>query len=881
MGERRLIKPDHFLMAALFLLSSVIIPGKSFAQLQTARIFINGMVLQRDADIPVWGVANPEDTVIVTVSESSDTTFADESGNWMAVLDPLPAGGPYQMIISNGDQTLTRSNVYIGDVFLAIGQSNMEMTLSQADGGAAEAASANNETIRQFKIPKAIATEPASDIPSGSSWTPATSSYAGNFTALGYYFARDLQAEIGVPVGLINASYGGARIEAYMSDEMLGFDETWITLANGENERQPTLIYNAMIHPILQVPLKGMLWYQGESNADNMEDALAYGDLFQRMINAYRDLWNMPELPFCWVQLPGYGTPADENSPAAWDAWPQLRACQSRALALPFTGEVTTIDVGDVDIHPTNKEPVGHRMSLVVRKVVYGEDIVYSGPRYKTHDLLENGRIKVKFDYVGDSLISTSVNDTIHWFALGDGQGNLYPATAILDGDSVLVWNDAVPDPAILRYAWEYNPQNVNLYNADSLPAAPFLVDVVYPGFEISEFITTSTLLERGSSAILTWKVHGATQISLNGVTVDSIGGMEVWPIDTMSYTLKATDRLNPDQRDSATIIIDVIDPLPTIFISTDQGDLIEPGTEITINADANAPGGGTVTQVEFFIDGTSIGVDTEAPYTINWTPPEDGDYTITGRVTNSDGVSVDSDPLVITVTYLVLTIYEAEDASFTGGGTIRSSSNASGGQYLDLTDAWVLTFAGVHADTTGIYQMHIRYLLNYESPKAQNLFINGDFIQEITFTAPNTSTWLTYKISVELVEGDNEVEFQGVWNWMSFDYIALALPGEPPEDTVEVVNTERVSDQFDLSVLPNPFTSSTFIRYSIPEPGNVTLDIIDLNGRKVAGLSEEYCLAGENNFLFSPEGFGEGVYLLRLTYNDSVTLFRKITLIR
>ncbi|MGD2034526.1 MAG: sialate O-acetylesterase [Bacteroidales bacterium] len=250
------------------------------AQLQTSPLFTNGMVLQRETGILVWGSADAEDTVSVSLNGELSSSFADTDGNWMVSLPAMTAGGPYEMVISNNKENLTRANVYIGDVYIAAGQSNMEMTLSQADGGSAEAAAADNQTIREFKIPKTVSNEPVEDLPSASVWRPATSSYAGNFSAVGYYFTGDLQAEIGIPIGIINASYGGARIEAFMSEEMLGFDETFVILANGEQERQPTLIYNAMINPMVKkLPFKGFLWYQGESNADTREDALAYGDL--------------------------------------------------------------------------------------------------------------------------------------------------------------------------------------------------------------------------------------------------------------------------------------------------------------------------------------------------------------------------------------------------------------------------------------------------------------------------------------------------------------------------------------------------------------------------------------------------------------------------
>lgn len=862
----------------------MLLPALTFAQLSTSRIFTNGMVLQRDANIPVWGSCDPFDTISVTVNASSATTLADQEGNWLVTLDPMSAGGPYQMIITSGEQTFTRSDVYIGDVYMASGQSNMEMALSSADGGAAEAAAANYPSIRQFKVPKTVATEPSDVIPTSSSWTPATSSYAGNFSALAYYFARDLQAEIDVPIGIINTAYGGARIEAFMSDGMLGFDETWVTLANGENERQPTLIYNAMIHPFLRVPIKGIIWYQGESNADSREDALAYGELFQRMINAYRQLWDMPGMPFLWVQLPNFSDPADELAPGTWDAWPQLRAGQSRALALPNTGEVITIDVGDVDIHPTNKEPVGARLALLARAEIYAGLFDPSSPRYKTHELLADGKVKIEFDHVAGGLVATGdQGDSLRWFSIADANGNLYPAKAVLDGDSVIVWNDAVAEPAVVRYAWEYNPEGVNLYNDSLLPAAPFMIDVVYPGFSISEFNATDTLLERGSSAILTWKVYGANDITLNGEPVDSIGGMEVWPLDTTEYMLIATSRLNPEDKDTVSIRIDVIDPLPTIFIESRQGDLVEPEVEVTITAGANAPGGGSVTQVEFFVDEVSIGVDAEYPYEVNWLPPDTGDYAITAVVTNDMGVSATSNTIHLTVSYIILIIYEAEEATLVGG-SIQNSSQCSGNKYVDLQDAFVLTFNGVLADSAGEYMMHIRYRLNYESPKSQDLYVNEEFIEQIAFTAPNTSSWQTYKINVNLPEGENEVKIVGVWNWMSFDYIALAVPGVPEDttsDTTALVEHRISGEATHMKITPNPTSGLAILKFTLPEEGDICLDILDMAGKQVAHLSEARISAGENSMSINISDLNEGIYLLKMSQRNVPIAMEQIVIRR
>jgi sialate O-acetylesterase len=861
----------------LFLLLAGVCGPFADAQLQTARIFNNGMVLQCEMDIPVWGTAGAGDTVVVSLNGVSDTAIADEAGKWEAKLAAMSAGGPYTMTIISGNTTLTRTDVYLGDVWLASGQSNMEFKLSQSEGGTAEIAVANNQTIRQFLVQNTLGDEPAEDVPSNSAWTAAIAATVGNFTAVGYYFAKYLQQDIGIPVGIINASKGGARIETFMSEEMLGYDEKDITLANGEAERQPTVAYNTMIHPLLRAPIKGIIWYQAESNGDNMEDALSYGHLFKKLINSYRELWGLGDIPFIWVQLPNQGAAATESAPNAWDAWPKLREAQSKALVLPNTGEATTMDVGDVDIHPVKKEPVGKRLSLVARKVAYGEDLVYSGPRYKGHILPGDGSVKIGFDHVGGGLVAkNSIGDSIHWFSMAGSNGTLYKADAVIAGDSVVVKCAQVPEPAIIRYAWEYNPVNINFYNAEDLPAVPFYIFAVNPGFGIRSFASTATVIERGKSAVLSWEVYGASSVTLNGEPVDSIDGLRVLPRDTAVYILRAVNRNNEAETDSATLTIDVIEPRPTILLKSDVGDMVAPGTEITFTAELTIPEGLTIEKVEFYIDDALLFTDTEAPYEVTWTPLGAGEYAVKAVVTDANEKMVESNTIDLVVTNLTVLTFEAENATRTGSGSVKSSTKASGGKYVDLTDAWTLTFSGIHVPETKEYQLSIRYLLNYESPKTQNLKINGVLFTSIEFTAANTNTWMTYRLDVPLAAGDNEIMIEGVWNWMSFDYISIAGEGLV---SIRDIEPDRNSGLMLSDNFPNPFSRSTRIDYFLPQTGHVLLEVFDVNGRRVASLVNEEQMAGTHSCQFvAGKDIYCGVYVAKLSFNQN-TLTRRMVI--
>jgi hypothetical protein len=533
---------------------------EGLSTVQLSKIFANGMVLQRDKEIPVWGTASAGDTITLTFLGSNVLAVADTGGKWNAAIPAKAAGGPYMLVVLCKTQTIALSDVYVGDVWLASGQSNMEMQINAPiDSASALIAAANYPAIRQFKIPKALANDPISDLPAGSAWTPATSAYVGNFTAVGYIFAREIYQDQGIPIAIINSSYGGSRIETWMSKEMLGYDESDTVLASGQAERQPTLAFNAMINPIKRFPIKGIIWYQGESNADVMSDAVAYGGIFKTMIAGWRDLWGLGNIPFLWVQLPNYGEVF--STPQTWDVWPQLRAEQSSALVLPSTGEAVTIDVGSTDIHPTNKLPVGRRLALVARKVAYGEDLVYQGPRYKRNHLRADGKVEIEFDNVADSLVAKdSLNGGIGAFALAGSDNNLVWAQAAISNGKVVVWNNSVGDPLIVRYAWEYNPAHANLYNSAGLPTAPFLADV-NPGFKITRFQAERSPIERGQSTSLAWRVFGASSITLDGGSVDSVGTVTVAPAATTTYTLLATNRENPGEMDTARVTIAVLDP--------------------------------------------------------------------------------------------------------------------------------------------------------------------------------------------------------------------------------------------------------------------------------------------------------------------------------
>ena len=592
------------------------------------------------------------------------------------------------MTIASGTQTRTLGEVYVGDVWLASGQSNMEWTLGQADGGQAEAAAANDPQLRQFKVPKGLADEPSNTLPNGAAWTAATSTAATrNFSAVGYYVGRELREVLGVPIGILNVSYGGSRIETWMSEGMLGYDEQDVELANGEPERQPTVAWNKMMAPLLGLPVRGVLWYQGESNADSEADARAYGDLFQTMITGWRNALGDADLPFVWVQLPNFGAPqtVGQGAPPNYNAWPILRQNQSRALALPNTGEVVTIETGQptssgsVDIHPTNKEPVGERMALVVRDVAYGEDVVSGGPRYASNELLDDGSVAISYTDLGTGL--ANADGTLNGFTVAGADGPFVWADAEIDGDRVIVSSPSVPEPAAVRYAYQYNPGtagapgSADLTNAEGLPAAPFDA-VVNPGFSIAQFAAARATIEAGQSTVLSWRVFEAATVTLDGASVALEGSQSVTPAETTTYTLEATEASGATL--SETVTIEVLDPS---LIDRAQG---QPATASTVESCCGDP----------LLAAYAVDDDLTTRWASAWSDGQDGrpeepnyDGTPDDEWLAVDlGAVIDVDRVILTWEAAFGTVYELQ-TSFDGvTWTTAYREDASDGDVDDVT---------------------------------------------------------------------------------------------------------------------------------------------------------------------------------------------------
>lgn len=474
------------------------------------------MVLQRDRPVPVWGTARPEQAVAVEFSGQRKEAKTSAGGTWRVDLNPLPASASGQALVVYSGTTPVRrfEDVLVGEVWLASGQSNMAWTVSEGGvsvkNAAAEIASAHFPLIRQLKIPKRNTKEPQTGFQA--EWTVCSPETVGGFSGVAYFFARELFQKLNVPIGIINSSYGGTPIEAWLSGETFAsapacagarqrFAETeknWpeiLSAYRAEKEawtreaeaakasgtkldkpmpRQPVgaghpyspvTVYNAMLHPLVPYALRGVIWYQGEANVKRAGD---YESVFAAMIRQWREEWGQGDFPFYFVQLANYR--GDDPTSPDW-AW--LREAQSRALALPNTGMAVAIDIGDPnDIHPRNKQDAGRRLALVALDRTYKVDAgESSGPVLAKSRRVQNG-LELQFDH-GNGLL---VKDPRRDFEIAGSDRKFFPASAEVVGNSVLVSAPEVKDPVAVRYAWANAPV-ATLFNAAGLPAAPFRTD--------------------------------------------------------------------------------------------------------------------------------------------------------------------------------------------------------------------------------------------------------------------------------------------------------------------------------------------------------------------------------------------------------------------
>jgi sialate O-acetylesterase len=484
--------------------------ASALAEVRLPSVLSDHAVLQRQRPIHVWGMATPGARLTATFHSQKAMAEADPLGKWSLYLQPESAGGPYALSITGDGAEKTVSDLLVGDVWIASGQSNMEMPLAGFPPTAfikdsdREIASAANPQLRLLLVDHKISDFPLNDV--SSSWTRCTPETARHFSAAAYFFGREIAAREKVPIGLVDSTWGGTPADSWVSLNTLGSNanllpafasraafadrqidldaqiasekrEDEVAKAAGkpapshmwhpyETSWLPSALYNGMIAPLTPLSIKGFLWYQGETNS-SPDRAPFYNTLFAALIADWRSHFAQGELPFLFVQISSFNSPGED--------WGLIREQQRRTLSVANTAMVVTLDVGQPDnVHPADKQTVGARLALAARGLVYGEPVVYSGPAFRqaTPEFRPDGTsdLRIWFDHA-ESLSNHGA--ALNGFELAGLDHHFLPASARIEGQTVLVHSDTLPHPRFVRFGWMGVVQE-SLYNAAGLPASTF-----------------------------------------------------------------------------------------------------------------------------------------------------------------------------------------------------------------------------------------------------------------------------------------------------------------------------------------------------------------------------------------------------------------------
>jgi sialate O-acetylesterase len=496
----------------------------SLSQAQPANIFGDHMILQQGVPLPVWGTAKPDAKITIIFNDQKKNVKADKDGQWSVKLGPMKVGGPFRMTIK-GSGSFEFSDIYIGEVWLCSGQSNMDMTVARedrywcgVDNEKWEVDNANYPLIRVYDTEYTPKDEPQKNVKGA--WEVCSPRTVGHFSAAAYFFAREIYEKYKLPIGLITTAYGASTAEAWISrpavqshpqlaylleeyaKKCAAYDtskaaqlkyndayQVWKKDADKaamegkdkprepknpdpkKDQHNPCVLYNGMVAPLVPYAIRGALWYQGESNGPT---AKLYATLMETLIDDWRNAWKQGDFPFYYVQLANHQVLI--NEPVKDDPMVIVREEQLKNLSVTNTGMVVAIDNASADdlnnIHPKNKQEIGRRLALIARTKVYGDTVIFSGPIY-TKMTIENNAIRIQFDH---AIGMRAKGDSLEGFAIAGQDKKFVWAQARIEGKSVVVYADGIEKPVAVRYGWAKNPRG-NLYNKAGLPASPFRTD--------------------------------------------------------------------------------------------------------------------------------------------------------------------------------------------------------------------------------------------------------------------------------------------------------------------------------------------------------------------------------------------------------------------
>lgn len=490
----------RYLSSLVLLCLATGLPLTASAEVQLPKIFGNHMVLQRDQENRIWGWAEAGEKLTISIAQHTVQTVTNAQGRFEAKLPAMQAGGPHSLTIT-GTDTVEFKDVLVGEVWVCSGQSNMQWSVDQANDPDLEKLTAKFPKIRLITVPRVGTQEPQDDFEG--EWQQCSPETVGQFSAVGYFFGRQLHQTLNVPIGLIDNAWGGSACEAWirrdtledqaqyqpLMDRWVAIEKEYATISkqpNGDKkakqrlanvtrqmrgQHRPGNLYNGVLRPIIGYGIRGVIWYQGETNASR---AYQYRSLFPLMIQQWRDEWKQNAFPFYWVSLADFR--AEVNGPQGSD-WAELREAQTMTMSqLENTGEAIIIDLGEAaDIHPKNKQDVAKRLARWALARDYGFEIVHRSPIYQSMEI-KNNKIVVTLDHVGGGLDTFDVREPLGFTIAGEDQKFVSAKAKIISANQIEIWSDGVTMPVAVRYAWADNPV-CNVQNREGLPVTPFRSD--------------------------------------------------------------------------------------------------------------------------------------------------------------------------------------------------------------------------------------------------------------------------------------------------------------------------------------------------------------------------------------------------------------------
>jgi len=454
-------------------------PLKNTGHIKLGEIFTDHMVLQRDTNAPIWGTADPGEKISVSIAGHTASGIVDTNGNWSLNLRNLPAGGPYTLVVRERS-VITLHDILIGDVWLTSGQSNMGYPMHSDPENTAAAKTANDSQLRYVAFPG------DGSKTSQLTWETASPQTTPYWSAVAYYFGKELRTKANIPIGIVESAVGSTSGESWVSLSTL--KEHLDILASAQSQMHlaqtmklpvknstPGYMFNNMIEPIVNYGITGAVWYQGENNTWPQGHEKQYGELLSLLIKDWRTRWGW-SFPFYIVQLHGYKGSSISTDPNAMSSIAEIREKQLQvSQTTPNSALVITDELGDTvgDVHPTDKLDVGHRLALIALAKRYREPVAYSGPIESGFSISE-GNMIIRFTHIEGGLIAKG--GTLARFSIAGINKNFVWADAKIAGNTIIVSSSQVPKPVAVRYAWEDNPLNANLYNGAGLPASPFRI---------------------------------------------------------------------------------------------------------------------------------------------------------------------------------------------------------------------------------------------------------------------------------------------------------------------------------------------------------------------------------------------------------------------